>query len=162
MIFHDQLIQLSISLAPHEHCKDYKEILMEKLITQYEKKAFEKFGIIDKILEIEEILYEEMMRIVPTVHFLLQTRVKTYFPSQGDVLTLKISKILPCGIYLQENCFRALLSIPIGFDLQKVDKDLQFYHPKRKISLGVGDDVTFSIDSIRFEKSSFHCLGNVL
>lgn len=160
MIFHDRSIQLSISLSPDEHCKQYKQILLEKLILEYEKKAFEKFGIIDKVLEIEEILYEEMMRIVPTVHFLLQTRVQTYSPTQNDVLTLKISKILPCGIYIQENCFRALLSAPIG--LEKIDKDLRFFHPRKKIYLQAGDDITFQIDSIRFEKNSFHCLGTIL
>ena len=58
MKFENAIIQLSIILDCSEKTREYKQLLLSKLKDQYEKKAFEKYGIIDTILGIDSIHYE--------------------------------------------------------------------------------------------------------
>lgn len=154
---------MTVYLLPHEQRKNFKTILLEKLKAQYEKKAFEYYGIIESILSIDEISHEEMMKIVPTVHFRLKANVITYVPRLEDVLTMPITKILSCGIYIEDNCFRVLLSrFPSGYTAQKQDSEFILSHDVSSKTITRGTLIQFKLLSIRFEKNSFHCLGDII
>lgn len=160
MFFEKKIIRLSVYLESHEQCKEYKSLLLKKLKENYEKKAFEKHGIINLILSIDKIHYEEMMKTVPTIYFLIDTVVETYFPKKDDIIDLKISKILNYGIFLECDSFRVLIpSIPPSYQLEK-DKD--FFYKTDKGFIRVGDNIEFKITDVRFEKAGFHCLAKLL
>lgn len=160
MFFEKKIIRLSVYLESYEHCKEYKSLLLKKLKENYEKKAFEKHGIINSIISIDNIYYQEMMKINPTIYFLVDTVVETYFPKKDDIINLKISKILNYGIFLECDSFRVLIpSIPSSYQLEK-DKD--FYYKTEKGSIHIGDEIKFKITDVRFEKAGFHCLAKLL
>lgn len=154
---------MTVYLLPHEQRNNFRTILLEKLKSQYEKKAFEYYGIIENIINIEEISHEEMMKIVPTVHFRLKANVITYVPTLEDVLTMPITKILSCGIYIEDNCFRVLLSrFPSGYTAQKHESGIILSHDVSSTTIKAGTSIQFKLLSIRFEKNSFHCLGDII
>ena len=163
MNFSEKVISLTISLLPREQNTEYQSVIISKLREEYEKKAFENYGIIDKIISIEKITHEEMMQIIPTVHFIIDTKVKLYFPKIKDKLTLPISKILSCGIFFETECFRALVpSMPPSYFLEKTGNTLQFRNTKLERVLKENDLLSFQITNIRFEKNSFHCLVDMI
>lgn len=160
MLFENKIIRLSVYLESHEQCREYKLLLLNKLKENYEKKAFEKYGIINKIVSIDNIYYEEMMKTNPNIYFLIDTNVETYFPKKDDEIELEISKILTYGIYLERECFHILIpSLPPSFELKK-DKEL--YYISKGEELRVGDKLRFIISNVRYEKSGFHCLGKII
>ena len=107
-----------------------------------------------------KIIKEEMMKIIPTVQFLLETSVELYYPMTDDIIQMKISKILTCGIFLQESCFRVLLPVlPMEYEISK-EHSLFFEHKVTGERLQENDTIELKITSVRFEKNSFHCLGN--
>ena len=161
MIFEEKIIRLSVDLNSEEQCREYKHLLLEKLKKNYEKRAFEKYGIINKVYEISDIYYEEMMKTIPNIFFLIDTLVETYFPKKGDVINIEINKILTCGIYLEKECFRILIpSLPESYKLKK-DKELYFYDEIKKKEYRIGDRIEFEISDVRFERTGFHCLGKI-
>lgn len=163
MNFSEKVISLTISLLPREQNTEYQSVMISKLREEYEKKAFENFGIIDKVISIEKITHEEMMQIIPTVHFIIDTKVKLYLPKVEDQLTLPISKILSCGIFLETDCFRALVSsMPSSYCLEKTGNSLQFRNKNLGKILKENDLLSFVIKNIRFEKNSFHCLVDIV
>lgn len=160
MLFEKKIIRLSVYLNSQELCREYKYLLLDKLKENYEKKAFEKYGIINKVLSIENIYYEEMMKTNPNIYFLINTNVETYFPVKDDEIELEISKILTYGIYLERECFHILIpSLPTSFELKK-DKEL--YYSSNGKDIRVGHKIKFRISSVRYEKSGFHCLGKII
>lgn len=160
MIYREKNINLSVQLLPNEQSRNYMDVLFKKLVEQYETKAFEKYGIIHKINRINKIIKEEMMKIIPTVQFLLETSVELYYPMTDDIIQMKISKILTCGIFLQESCFRVLLPVlPMEYEISK-EQSLFFEHKVTGERLQENDTIELKITSVRFEKNSFHCLGN--
>ena len=160
MLFENKIIRLSVYLESHEQCKEYKSLLLKKLKDNYERKAFEKYGIINKVLSIESIYYEEMMKTNPNIFFIVNTNVEIYFPLKDDKIELEISKILTYGIYLERECFHILIpSLPKSYDLKK-DKEL--YYISNGEDIRVGSKLEFIISSVRYEKSGFHCLGKII
>ena len=79
MIFEEKIIRLSVYLESNEQCKEYKSLLLKKLKENYEKKAFEKYGIINSVSSIHKICYEEMMKTNPSIFFLIDTVVEHIF-----------------------------------------------------------------------------------
>lgn len=160
MIFKKKIIRLSVYLESHEQCKEYKSLLLQKLKKNYEKKAFEKYGIINSVESIDKIYYEEMMKTVPTIFFIIDTVVETYFPKKDDKIKLEITKILNYGIFLECSSFRVLIpSLPSTFSLEK---DHDYYYKKKDGIIKVGDEIEFIITDVRFEKAGFHCLAKIL
>jgi DNA-directed RNA polymerase subunit E'/Rpb7 len=143
-------IKLRIILKCDEQSKNYKSLLKQKLKDEYEKKAFEKYGIIDEIIDIESIHHEELMRTSPCVYFIINTKVSIYYPKKDDIITIPIYKILNYGIYIQKDSFRVL--IPNSSKENAIDyKNFQ-----------VGQNITIQLTEIRFEKQGFHCLANII
>lgn len=163
MEFYENIISLSIFLLPSEQKKNYKEILLEKLKAEYEKKAFQKYGIINSVKNIETISYEIMMRIVPTVHFVLNAKVDLYLPKVDDVLILPISRILSCGMFFEQNCFRVLITtVPRHFVLTKKHNNLVYQNSKNNELIETNNLIKIRIVGIRFEKTNFHCLADFI
>lgn len=160
MKFEEKIIRLSIYLESHEQCKEYKSLLLQKLKENYEKKAFEKYGIINSIISMDKIYYEEMMKTTPTIYFLIDTKVETYFPKKEDKIELEITKILNYGIFLECSSFRVLIpSVPSSYELKKDDE--LYYKNKDKI-IKIGSKIEFIITDVRFEKAGFHCLAKIV
>lgn len=160
MLFEKKTIRLSVYLESHEQCKEYKSLLLKKLKEYYEKKAFEKYGIINTVLSIENIHYEEMMKTNPTIYFLTDTVVETYFPKKEDIIKLEITKILSYGIFLERSSFRVLIpSVPSSY---KLEKDIDFFYKTNKGDIKIGDEIEFVITDVRFEKAGFHCLAKII
>ena len=75
---------------------------------------------------------------------------------------MKISKILTCGVFLQESCFRVLIPVlPMEYEISK-EQSLFFQHKETGERLNENDTIELQITSVRFEKNSFHCLGSFL
>ena len=160
MIFEEKIIRLSVYLESNEQCKEYKSLLLKKLKENYEKKAFEKYGIINSVSSIHKICYEEMMKTNPIIYFLIDTVVETYFPQKEDKIKLEISKILNYGIFLERSSFRVLIpSLPSSYKLEK-DNELYYKYEDKKIRMG--DTIEFIITDVRFEKAGFHCLAKLI
>lgn len=160
MIFEKKVIRLSVYLESHEQCKEYKVLLLKKLRENYEKKAFEKYGIINSIISIDKIYYEEMMKTTPTIYFLIDTVIETYYPKKEDIIKLKINKILNFGIFLECDSFRVLIpTVPSSYQLEK-EKD--FYYKTERGNINIGDEIEFIITDVRFEKGGFHCLAKIV
>jgi DNA-directed RNA polymerase subunit E'/Rpb7 len=159
MDFYDHTIPLTISLLPDEQNSCYKDVILSKLRKEYEKKAFEKIGIIDSIMSIESIKHEEMMEIIPIVQFIVDTRVRLYFPKVKDTLLLPINKILSCGIFLEVPCLRALVpTVPSNYTLEKKNNNFQYINKNTGVILKEKDILKVIVKTIRFEKNSFHCI----
>ena len=160
MIFEKKVIRLSVYLESHEQCKGYKTLLLHKLRENYEKKAFEKYGIINSIISIEKIHYEEMMKTNPTIYFLIDTLVETYYPKKEDKIKLEISKILNFGIFLECDSFRVLIpSVPSFY---KLEREKELYYKTENGTINIGDKIEFLITDVRFEKAGFHCLAKIV
>ena len=163
MNFYDHTIALTISLLPNEQSSCYKDVILSKLRKEYEKKAFEKIGIIDSIISIDSIKHEEMMEIVPIVQFIVDTKVRLYFPKVNDTLLLPINKILTCGIFLEIPCLRALIpTAPSNYTLEKKNNHFQYTHKSTGAILKEKDILKVIVKTIRFEKNSFHCIVNFI
>lgn len=160
MIFTETIFKLPIILRCDEHNKNYLTTIKNKLKCEYEKKAFETFGIIDEIKEIVDIHHEELMTVQPSVHFIVNTLVKTYYPKKNDVINVEIYKILKYGIYIQKDSFRVL--IPIQADKHQVQEEngeLIFQTNSRTIR--PKDEITIQLVDIRYENTGFNCLANL-
>ena len=161
MKFTESIIKLSVILKCDEQNKDYLSLLKKKLIMEYEKKAFEKYGIIDEILDIESVHYEELMKTQPSVYFIINTRVRIYYPTKDDIIKVQIYKILNYGIYIQKDSFRVLIpTLPPSFTLHKENGHLIYKNDTKTIQ--AEDEITIQLTEIRFEKHGFHCLANLL
>ena len=160
MIFEKKVIRLSVYLESHEQCKEYKVLLLKKLRENYEKKAFEKYGIINSIISIDKIYYEEMMKTTPTIYFLIDTVIETYYPKKEDIIKLKINKILNFGIFLECDSFRVL--IPVVPSSYQLEKEKDFYYKTERGNINIGDEIEFIITDVRFEKGGFHCLAKIV
>lgn len=150
MKFITSTIKLRIILKCEEQSKNYKCLLKQKLKEEYEKKAFEKYGIIDEIIDIESIHHEELMRTTPCVYFIINTKVSIYYPKKDDIIIVPIYKILTYGIYIQKDSFRVLIP--------NSSKENSFDYKNLK----VGQDIKIQLTEIRFEKQGFHCLANII
>ena len=150
MKFTISTIKLRIILTCDEQNKNYKHLLKQKLKDEYEKKAFEKYGIIDEIIDIESIHHEELMQTTPCVYFIINTKVSIYYPRKDDIIIIPIYKILNYGIYIQKDSFRVL--IPNSTKENAIDYK----------NYKVGQDIKIKLTDIRFEKQGFHCLANII
>jgi DNA-directed RNA polymerase subunit E'/Rpb7 len=161
MKFVKSTIQLYVILNCDELGSDYLCLLKKKLKDEYEKKAFEKYGIIDEIIEIDSIHYEELMKIQPCIYFILNTIVSIYYPEKNDIITVSVHKILNYGIYIQKDSFRVLIpNVPSSYKIIKEKNDLVYVNDKNVIK--ANSEITIQLTEIRFEKQGFHCLANLI
>jgi DNA-directed RNA polymerase subunit E'/Rpb7 len=158
MKFIESVIKLSTILNCNEQNKDYLSTIKKKLDLEYGKKAFEKYGIIDEIIEIKSIHYEELMNTQPSVYFIVNTLVRTYYPKKDDIITVEIYKILSYGIYIQKESFRVLIpTLPPSYKIYKEDGNLVYKSDHKTIK--TNDTICIQLTDIRYEKQGFHCLA---
>lgn len=161
MLFSDKLFDFQIILSPEDLNYNYKEILLKKLKEEYEGKAVENYGFIEKVKKIVKIEEEKIMDPIPNGFFIVKTCVASYIPSQNDIITMQIGKIIPYGIFLQKPFFRVLIPISnfdenVRIDIQEaalVVKETQIYKQNMEISI--------QLQEIRFEKDGYNCLAKV-
>lgn len=136
----DVEVELSIN------SKDMKHIgftIESQLKGKFEKKAFANIGIIDKILSIQSIYNESISNLGSCdIQCNARLRLLRYLPKRGDSIDIKIQKVLPYGIYMQEGETMKILL--------KKKKDHEYME---------GGFVNVHLTDVRFEKDGFMCLA---
>lgn len=150
-------------LKPEFMDYQYKQHLIEFIRQQYEKKSFKDYGYIMEILGIVRILRQEIMSIIPNNYFVLEVRVRSFYPKIGQSFFMKIDRIFPHGIFFMEDMIRIL--VPLSLNEQIViQKDFSSWYVQDKKSGKIyrKNDLFFlELMDVRFEKDGFSCIGKL-
>lgn len=144
MQFYKNFIDVELCVPSSKISSDMREYIITLLKNEYEKKAFEKFGIINQIIKIMELTKIDVSNIEGNLNLNFKLLVESYVPKIYDEIKIPIKKILSCGIFLEEPNIKILVS---DYDKTKILKE--------------GDNILIVLTDIRFEKDSFHCLANI-
>lgn len=161
MILKDRDFSFKIVLSPHELNGNYKSILLEKLRNEYEGKAIENYGLIQKVKNIVEIQEEKIMDPIPNVFFKVKACISSYIPVANDVITMTIEKIIPYGIFLQMDFFRVLIPLSNLDENVRIDVKNSALVVKNEKQYKQEMDIQIQLQEIRFEKNGYNCLAKV-
>ena len=161
MIFRDRDFSFKIVLCPHELNGNYKSILLEKLRNEYEEKAMENYGLIQKVKKITEIQEEKIMDPIPNVFFCVRACICSYIPVPNDIITMTIEKIIPYGIFLQMDFFRVLIPLSNLDENVRIDVKNSALVVKNEKQYKQDMDIQIQLQEIRFEKNGYNCLAKV-
>lgn len=146
MKFEISSIQVELYVPANQFSQHLETYIIQHLKDKYENNAFEKFGLIHKIISIEKILTHEISNLEGNLYLLLQIQVENYLPKIYDHIQVPIKKILPCGsIFLELQNLKILISNSFSNQFQK------------QYQINQVENVILT--DIRFEKDSFHCLA---
>lgn len=142
MNFTTSLIQVDLTIPCDEMTLGLQKIIQNHLEKKYQNKAFETYGVIRKINKINKLIYHHISNIEGNLFMVYEIEVEHYIPQIYDTITLPIKKKLSCGLFLEEEHFKILVS--------QVDSDYQ----ENKL-------IPVTLTDIRFEKDAFHCLAKI-
>uniref|UniRef100_A0A6C0IEC2 RNA polymerase Rpb7-like N-terminal domain-containing protein n=1 Tax=viral metagenome TaxID=1070528 RepID=A0A6C0IEC2_9ZZZZ len=159
-----QKINLRFCLAPEYFDADYKDHLLNSIREKYENKSFKEYGYILEIQEIERILNEEIMSMVPNVFFMVQVRALLYLPRVGDRLEVQIDKIFHHGIFIMENKIRILIPIALSteYEVQKDFSSFYLLNTQTHKTYRKDDRLHVELVEVRFEKDGFSCIASIV
>ncbi len=142
MNFITSLIQVDLTIPCHEMTLGLQKTIQNNLERKYQNKAFETYGVIRRINKIHKLIYHHISNIEGHLFMVYQIEVEHYIPKIYDTITLPIKKKLSCGLFLEEEHFKILVS--------QVDSDYQ-----------ENESIAVTLTDIRFEKDAFHCLAKI-
>ena len=144
MKFYENVIDVDLCVDSSNICSEMNTYIISLLKKEYESKAFEKIGIIDKILSIHKLSNVQISNMNGNIDITFNILVLSYLPKIYDRIKIPIKKILPCGIFLEQPNIKVLIS---DYDKSK--------------NYNLGDNIEIVLTDIRFEKDSFHCLASI-
>lgn len=145
MLFKTSIIEVDLTIPFHEIKENLDFIIKKELQKQYENKAFEDFGIIKKVKKINKLLFQKIT-FTGQLFFIYEIEVENFIPKKDDIIEIRIKKILPCGIFLEEEHLKVLVSMDTMIDSQ----------------LKINDMIQIRLKDIRYEKDAFHSLGELI
>lgn len=150
-------------LIPSQLSINYKEILLENIKNQWEHICHPKIGYIFKIIEIEKIIHEKIMRIIPNVQFTIKVKVESYYPKIGDHIPIKIHLIFNNGIFGYFHKLRIL--IPYNHNINNLNWSIKqdfsgiFIHHQDNWNARQNETIIVELKQTRYEKDTFSCIA---
>lgn len=163
-LFKNQIINIRLYLEPKQLNKNYQETLYDLVCDKIEKKCKKNYGYINKVISIKECVYEEIMKMIPNVYFLMQVNIETYMPSIGDKIKINIEFIFNHGIFGSFEKIKVLIPIQncSNYSLKQEFSQLILANNKNQKNIIKKDDIIeIEITNVRFEKENFSCLGKI-
>jgi DNA-directed RNA polymerase subunit E'/Rpb7 len=162
-LFEIKNMSVKTSLAPNELCKSYKNLLQNKISEKYSSVSIQNFGFIKKILKINEIKFEEIMKIIPNVNFTCSIQVLAYLPKVNDELYIKVDFIFIHGIY---GCFEKIkILVPLqscnNFELKKDFSSTYIKNIEDNSIIKKESIIKICLTSVRFDKNNYSCLAKI-
>jgi DNA-directed RNA polymerase subunit E'/Rpb7 len=164
-LFKDAILETRVCLVPEELDKNYQDKLLEKVKFQFEKTCLKNIGYIDQVIDINEYIHEEIMKMVPDVFFLLKVKVKSFIPHIGDQVNMNVDFVFNHGVFGGFEKIKILVPIQMCETEWNVQQDFTglFLVNKKdpKLTIKKGNSITTELNKIRFEKDNFSCLAKI-
>ena len=145
-------ILLELFFEPKNITKDLKKNVLITLKDKYEDTVNENDGIIKKIKKIIKLNKEVVKNIDSSIFLQIECLCEIYMPKRDDILSLPIKKVFHYGYYLDYSIYnKSLMKILVA----KQNKN--GIHEKAE-----GEVITIKLKEVRFEKTSFHILADIL
>lgn len=156
-------VRLEVILSPSDLQYNVNNILMKKIKSKMLDNAFEQYGIVKKIDNIDRIFHQQITENSMAILTVVDVTLYSYLPKVGDVISYPIKKIFNYGIYFVDAELRILIplsTLPENFHLQKQDQD--YYLSNESKTIRSNDVVELEIVDVRFEKNGFSCIAKLL
>ena len=144
MAFQEKKLSLSLHLQPRELKDELFPLITNKVKWIYEHKCIKDIGYIKKIKEINKIKSDEIRYIDVSLYIILEVVAEVYTPKELDTLSMSIKKILPYGLFLEEN--------------EKKIKALLREDTNNNRNYNVDDQINVQISAVRFENKGYQAL----
>ena len=144
MAFQEKKLSLSLHLQPRELKDELFPLITNKVKWIYEHKCIKDIGYIKKIKEINKIKSDEIRYIDVSLYIILEVVAEVYTPKELDTLSMTIKKILPYGLFLEEN--------------EKKIKALLREDTNNNRNYNVDDQINVQISAVRFENKGYQAL----
>ncbi|NDE16375.1 hypothetical protein EBZ80_15730 [bacterium] len=120
-------------------------------------------GYISRVLSLEQIHHEEVMRMLPNVFLLVSARVMAYFPRLADTVDLHVEFIFKNGVFGRFHKIQCLIPAVSwnGWELRQDFSGTFLYHLESGRIIRKGDVVSVVLTTIRFEKDVFSCIAKI-
>jgi DNA-directed RNA polymerase subunit E'/Rpb7 len=164
-LFQDNILETRVCLLPEELDKNYQDLLLQKVKLQFEKTCIKNIGYIDTVININEYIHEEIMKMVPDVFFLLKVKVKSFIPKIGDQVKMNVDFVFNHGVFGGFEKIKILIPIQVCENDWKLQQDFSGLFLSNKINpklnIKKGAEVLVELNKIRFEKDNFSCLAKI-
>jgi len=162
--FKKTYIEKSIILLPQQLDKNYEQTLFEMIQKECENICIKDIGYIRKLVKINKIVHNDIMKMTPNVNLKLLLEVESYLPQVGDQLQIKVEFIFTHGIFANFNTLKLLIPIHncTPYELCQEKNDFYLIHSKTKQKIQKEDIISIEITNIRFEKNNYSCLGKII
>ena len=144
MAFQEKKLSLSLHLQPRELKDELFPLITNKVKWIYEHKCIKDIGYIKKIKEINKIKSDEIRYIDVSLYIILEVVAEVYTPKELDTISMTIKKILPYGLFLEEN--------------EKKIKALLREDTNNNRNYNVDDQINVQISAVRFENKGYQAL----
>ena len=144
MAFQEKKLSLSLHLQPRELKDELFPLITNKVKWIYEHKCIKDIGYIKKIKEINKIKSDEIRYIDVSLYIILEVVAEVYKPKEFDTISMTIKKILPYGLFLEEN--------------EKKIKALLREDTNNNRNYNVDDQINVQISAVRFENKGYQAL----
>ena len=158
-------MNVRICLSPEELNCDFETHLLKLIKGKYEKTCMKSIGYIYEIISIKKIMYEEIMKMVPNVMFVINVKVKSYLPEANDEIELKVNQIFQHGIFGSIDKIKVLIPIQnCGDYIVEQDKKSEYYLIHKTVKtkqIKMNDRIHAQLKKIRYEKDTYSCLAKL-
>lgn len=158
-------MQKRVCLEPKHLSSDYREKIKQDIIEKYENTCVKEVGYISKIIDIQKIIHDKVMNMIPFVFFLVEVQVLSYLPELNDIIDIKINFIFNHGIFGYYEKIKILIPMQACEEWMIHQKNqnetILIYKNDPKITLKKDDNIKVLVKNIRFEKDNFSCIGKI-
>jgi len=163
-LFETKIVETHVCLEPKELDSNFEEILYQKVKKKLEDTCLKDYGYIYKVISIHKYMFEEIMKMIPNIFFLIEVKINSYLPKIGDKIKINVEFIFNHGIYGGFEKIKVLVPIQTLHDwkLNQEFSHLMLIHKDNiKNTIKKGDIIHVEITNIRFEKQNFSCLAKI-
>jgi DNA-directed RNA polymerase subunit E'/Rpb7 len=161
--YQEKKLTTRVFLVPKELGRDYKDVILKKVVREYENTCIADIGYIHKILSLEDVHHEEVMRMSPNVFLLARVVVSAYLPKPADTLDIGVEFVMKNGVFGRFHKIQCLVP-SVAWNDWELRQDFSgtfLFRANDGRSIRKGDTVAVVLRTIRFEKEVFSCIAKI-
>ena len=150
-----------ISLHPKYLGSELKKYLFEKIKSVYYNKCSQRYGYILKIEPEIQILDNILYSTTTSIVFSVEIVIKHIKPIEGLIIEVKVLQVLNAGILAEMFDVMKIFIPKTNIDKLEFDKNKKSFSDD-KVDIINGDKIEIKLIKIRYENSSYICIGNFI
>lgn len=135
--------------------------IYEKLVSKFQGHCDQKYGHVIQVCKNVRILSNVISTTSSGVFFKVRVSMDTLNPKAGGTYQGKVCMIFKEGIFV-ELFGKVKVLIPSGVIPEfKYNKTTSCFERSRGVSIKIGDEVEVVLDTVKYERKNFICLGSL-